>query len=334
MAQEFLSQDEVDALLKGVNGEAEAAPAEAPSGGVRSYDIARQERIVRGRMPTLDVINDRFARLMRIAMFNFMRRNPEISVGGVRVIKFGEFVRNLVVPTNLNIVQLKPLRGSALFVFDPSLVFSIIDSLFGGSGRVHTRVEGRDFTLTEQRIIQRLLAVVIEAYQTSWSPVYPLTFEYVRSEMHTQFANIATPNEIVVVTTYPIELGSGSGQLHICIPYAAIEPIRDQLASSTQGDHMGPDKRWLRMLSKQVQLAEVELKVNLAGIPLRVSQLLGMKVGDVIGFDPPETVSAQVDGVPIFECRYGVLNRQYAVKIERVIAIPSQDNNLGEERAA
>ncbi len=334
MAQEFLSQDEVDALLKGVNGEAEAAPAEAPAGGVRSYDIARQERIVRGRMPTLDVINDRFARLMRIAMFNFMRRNPEISVGGVRVIKFGEFVRNLVVPTNLNIVQLKPLRGSALFVFDPSLVFSIIDSLFGGSGRVHTRVEGRDFTLTEQRIIQRLLAVVIEAYQTSWSPVYPLTFEYVRSEMHTQFANIATPNEIVVVTTYPIELGSGSGQLHICIPYAAIEPIRDQLASSTQGDHMGPDKRWLRMLSKQVQVAEVELKVNLASIPLRVSQLLGMKVGDVIGFDPPDTVSAQVDGVPIFECRYGVLNRQYSVKIERVIAIPSQDNNLGEERAA
>jgi flagellar motor switch protein FliM len=334
MAQEFLSQDEVDALLKGVNGEAEAAPATAPEGGVRSYDIARQERIVRGRMPTLDVINDRFARLMRIAMFNFMRRNPEISVGGVRVIKFGEFVRNLVVPTNLNIVQLKPLRGNALFVFDPSLVFTVIDSLFGGSGRVHTRVEGRDFTLTEQRIIQRLLAVVIEGYQTSWSPVYPLTFEYVRSEMHTQFANIATPNEIVVVTTFPIELGSGGGQLHICIPYAAIEPIRDQLASSTQGDHMGPDKRWLRMLSKQVQLAEVELKANLASIPLRVSQLLAMKVGDVIGFDPPDAVTAEVDGVPIFECRYGEVNRQYALKINRVIAIPTQDNSLGEERAA
>jgi flagellar motor switch protein FliM len=334
MAQEFLSQDEVDALLKGVNGEAEAAPAPAPAGGVRSYDIARQERIVRGRMPTLDVINDRFARLMRIAMYNFMRRSPEISVGGVRVIKFGEFVRNLVVPTNLNIVQLKPLRGSALFVFDPSLVFTVIDSLFGGNARLQTRVEGRDFTLTEQRIIQRLLAVVIEGYQNSWSPVYPLTFEYVRSEMHTQFANIATPNEIVVVTTFPIEIGSGGGQLHICIPYAAIEPIRDQLASSTQGDHMGPDKRWLRMLSKQVQLAEVELKANLASIPLRVSQLLGMKVGDVIGFDPPEAVTAEVDGVPIFECRYGVLNRQYAIKVERVIAIPSQDNNLGEERAA
>ena len=335
MAQEFLSQDEVDALLKGVNGEAEAAPAQAAqAGGARAYDIGRQERIVRGRMPTLEVINDRFARLMRVAMFNFMRRNPEISSGGVRVIKFSEFVRNLVVPTNLNIVQLKPLRGSALFVFDPSLIFNIIDSLFGGNGRLHTRVEGRDFTLTEQRIIQRLLAVVLEGYQSAWSPVYPLSFEYLRSEMHTQFANIATPNEIVVVTTFPIELGSGGGEMHICIPYASIEPVRDRLSSSTQGDQMGPDKRWLRMLSRQVQLAEVELKANLASIPLRVSQLLGMKVGDVIGFDPPEAVTAEVDGVPIFECRYGVLNRQYAIKIERVIAIASQDNNLGEERAA
>jgi flagellar motor switch protein FliM len=334
MAQEFLSQDEVDALLKGVNGEPDAAPAEAPAGGVQSYDIARQERIVRGRMPTLDVINDRFVRLMRIAIFNFMRRNPEISVSGVRVIKFGEFVRNLVVPTNLNIVQLKPLRGSALFVIEPNLIFSIIDSLFGGSGRVHTRVEGRDFTLTEQRIIQRLLAVLIEGYQSAWNPVYPLTFEYVRSEMHTQFANIATPNEIVVVITFPIDLGSGGGEVHICIPYAAIEPIRDRLASSTQGDNAGPDKRWTRMLSKQIQIAEVELKANLASIPLRVSQLLGMKVGDVISFDPPEAVTAEVDGVPIFECRYGEVNRQYALKIERVIAIPSQDNNLGEERAA
>jgi flagellar motor switch protein FliM len=334
VAQEFLSQDEVDALLKGVNGEPDAAPAAAPQDGVRPYDIARQERIVRGRMPTLDVINDRFARLMRIAMFNFMRRNPDISVGGVRVIKYGEFVRNLVVPTNLNVVQLKPLRGSALFVIEPSLVFTIIDSLFGGSGRVHTRVEGRDFTLTEQRIIQRLLSVVLEEYRNSWSPVYPLGFDYVRSEMHTQFANIATPNEIVVVTTFPIELGSGGGQLHICIPYAAIEPIRDQLASSTQGDHMGPDKRWLRMLSKQVQIAEVELKANLASIPLRVSQLLAMKVGDVIAFDPPDAVTAEVDGVPIFECRYGQVNRQYALKIKRVIAISPQDNTLGDERAA
>lgn len=336
MAQEFLSQDEVDSLLKGVSGETETepAPATAPADGVRPYDLARQERIVRGRMPTLEAINDRFARLLRNAMFAFLRRNPEISAGGVRVIKFSEFLRNLAVPTNLNIVQLKPLRGSALFVFEPHLVFGVIDILFGGSGRLQTRIEGRDFTPTEQRIIRRLLAVAIEEYQSSWRPVYPLAFEYLRSEMHVQFAHIATSNEIVVLSSFPIDLGSASGQLHICIPYAAIEPIRDRLACATQGEHMGSDSRWLRMLTRQVQLAEVELKANLARIPLRVSQLLGMKAGDVIGFDPPDTVTAEVDGVPIFECRYGMRNRRYAIKIERVIAIRSQDNSFGEERDA
>lgn len=330
MSQEFLSQDEVDALLKGVTGEADA-PAEAPpTDGVRSYDLARQERIVRGRMPILEIINDRFARLMRIGLFNFMRRNPEISVGPVRVIKYSEFVRNLVVPTNLNIVQLRPLRGNALFVFDPSLVFTVVDNLFGGDGRFHTRVEGRDFTLTEQRIIQRMLAVVLQEYGKSWRPVHQINFEYLRSEMHTQFASIATPNEIVVVTTFSIEIGSGGGELNLCIPYSSLEPVRDTLCSSMQGDQQEPDRRWTKMLSRQVQLADVEIAANLVNIPLRVRELLGMQAGDVIGFDLPETVTAQVEGVPIFECRYGTRDNQYALKIERVLSIPSRDNDLGD----
>lgn len=232
MADNFLSQEEVDALLKGVNGDADEASTPEDNTGVRTYNLATQERIVRGRMPTLEIINERFARLLRVGLFNYIRRSAEVSVGSVRVSKYSEFIRNLVVPTNLNLVHMKPLRGTALIVFDPGLVFLLVDNLFGGDGRFHTRVEGRDFTQTEQRIILRILDIVFDSYAKSWEPVYPVEFEYIRSEMNTQFANIATPNEVVVSSTFTIELGSVSGQIHICMPYSMIEPIRDTLTSS------------------------------------------------------------------------------------------------------
>lgn len=328
---EFLSQEEVDALLKGVSGEVDETPEETPTDGPRPYNLATQERIVRGRMPTLEIINDRFARLTRHGLFNFMRRNPDVSVGPVKVQKYNEFIRNLVVPTNINIMQLKPLRGSCLMVFDPSLVFAVVDTMFGGDGRFHTRVEGRDFTMTEQRIIQRMLDVVVEEYKKSWAPVYPLQLEYVRSEMHTQFANIATPSEVVISTTFDVEFGPVGGSMHICIPYAVVEPIREVLYSSTQGDSYEPDKRWLRMLSRQVQIAEVELVANLAHIPTTVRNLLSMKPGDVIPFDLPQNVVAEVDGVPIFDCKYGTLNGRHAIRIEKVLAVSAKENSLGED---
>jgi len=232
MSKDFLSQDEIDALLKGAGEGGDEAEAAADPREVRPYNLATQERIVRGRMPTLEIINERFARQLRIGLFNFMRRTAEISVGPIRIIKYQEFIRNLVVPTNLNMVQVKPLRGTSLFIFDPNLVFLVVDNLFGGDGRFHVRIEGRDFTQTEQRIIQRLLGVVFEEYEKAWKPVYEVKFEYLRAEMNTQFANIVTPNEVVVVTTYNIEFGSTSGEFHICLPYSMIEPIRDLLYSS------------------------------------------------------------------------------------------------------
>lgn len=259
MAEDFLSQDEVDALLKSTTGEVDEVKEEAEEGGIRNYNLATQERIVRGRMPTYEIINERFARLLRIGLFNFMRRTVDIAVGPVKVIKFSEFVRNLVVPTNLNMVHMKPLRGTALFVFDPELIFLIVDNLFGGDGRYHTRVEGRDFTQTEQRIIQRLLGVVFDEYEKSWKSVYPIQFEYVRSEMNPQFATIATPNEVVVCVTFDIDMGNKGGGLHVCIPYSMVEPIRDTLYSALQGDHLEVDKRWIKLLSQQVQGAEVDV---------------------------------------------------------------------------
>jgi flagellar motor switch protein FliM len=325
MAKDILSQDEVDALLNGVTGQTDEPQEPEDTSGVRPYNLAAQERIVRGRMPTLEIINERFARLLRIGLFNFVRRTAEISVGPVRVLKYSEFVRNLVVPTNLNLVQVKPLRGTALFIFNPDLVYLVIDNLFGGNGQFHTRVEGRDFTLTEQRMIQRMLAVVFEELEKAWAPVHPLKLEYVRSEMNTQFANIATPNEIVVVTTYNIELGAAGGEFHVCMPYAMLEPIRDVLCSALQGEQMDVDKRWVKLLSKQVQSADVELVVNLGHAELTVQQLLNMQVGDVISLDVAQPLLAEVDAVPVMECKCGVFNGQYALQVERLL--PSGHDN-------
>lgn len=319
MTQDFLSQDEVDALLKGASEDAEEPRDAVDSAAVRPYNMATQERIVRGRMPTLEVINERFARQLRIGLFNFMRRTADISVGPIRILKYNQFIRNLVVPTNLNLVQAKPLRGTALFIFDPNLVFLVVDNLFGGDGRFRTRVEGRDFTQTEQRIIQRLLGVVFEEYEKSWKPVYELKFEFLRAEMNTQFANIATPNEVVVVTTFNIEFGSTAGEFHICLPYAMIEPVRDQLNSSMQGDQLGVDKRWLRLLAQQVQAAEVELVATLGQAAVTLNQILEMRAGDVIALDIPKAITAAVDGVPVMECRYGQFNGQYALKVEKML---------------
>jgi len=325
MADNFLSQEEVDALLKGVTGEQDEERPEEDRSRIRPYNLATQERIVRGRMPTLEIINERFARLLRIGLFNFLHRSSEVSVGPVRVSKYSEFIRNLVVPTNLNLVHMKPLRGTALIVFDPTLVFLMVDNLFGGDGRFHTRVEGRDFTQTEQRIISRLLDIVFETYAKSWEPVYPISFEYVRSEMNTQFANIATPNEVVVATTFTIELGPVSGELHFCTPYSTIEPVRDLLTSSLQGETLEVDKRWIRLMTQQIQSAEVELVADLGSTRVTLGDILNMKAGDVIPLAIPETVSAKVDGVPVMECSYGKLNGQYALRVEKLLTQASSE---------
>lgn len=320
MADDILSQEEVDALLKGVTGESDVdAGADEGVGGPKPYNLASQDKIVRGRMPTMEVINERFARNLRQGLFNFTRRTAEISVGPVKLMKYAEFVRNLVVPTNLNMVHVHPLRGTALMIFDPNLVFHVIDSLFGGGGRFHTRVEGREFTPTEQRIIQNLLAVTMDELKKAWEPVYPVEFEYIRSEMNTQFANIATPSEVVVTTTYNIELGSVGGDFHVCLPYAMIEPIRDLLYEGMQGDRMEVDERWVKFLSSQVESTEVKLVANLSRAELTVRELLGMKVGDVISLNIPESITANVEGVPVLECGYGVRNGQYALKVKRFL---------------
>jgi len=317
--EQLLSQDEVDALLQGVTGETDAVAAPEPNPeGVQAYNLGTQERIVRGRMHTLEIINERFARQLRSSLFNFMRRSADISVGAVHVQKYSEFIRHLPVPANINLLHMKPLRGTALFVFDPNLVFLVVDNLFGGDGRFHMRVEGRDFTQTEQRIITRLLHLALDSYGSAWNPIYPLEFEYVRAEMHTKFANIATPNEVVVNTTFHIEFGPIGGALHICIPYSMIEPIRDLLSNPVQ-DEVEVDKRWVKQLSQQVQSADVKLKADFLTLPSTIGQLLKLKIGDVLPIEMPESIVAKVDGVPVMECGYGTSNGRYALRVEKMI---------------
>ena len=330
MATDFLSQDEVDALLKGVTGESdEPESTDDGDGGVRVYNLGTQERIVRGRMPTLELINERFARYLRIGLFNYMHRTTEISVGPIRVQKYSEFIRNLVVPTNLNLVAAKPLRGTSLFVFDPNLVFLVVDNMFGGDGRFHTRVEGRDFTPTEQRIIRGLLNVVFTEYSRSWKPVYDISFEYIRSEMNSQFANIATPSEIVISTTFSLEFGGTAADMHICFPYSMVEPIRDLLYSSMQSDQLSSDQRWIVMLRKQLKDAEVEIAAQLASTTVTLGQILKMQTGDIIPISIPDKIVANVDNIPLMECRYGQQGGQYALKIERFVTMDNEEPTLG-----
>lgn len=328
-SKDFLSQDEVDSLLRGVTGEAEEVETQEEAEGVRSYNLATQERIVRGRMPTMEIINERFARQFRISLFNLMRRTADVSIGQLRVQKFSEFIRNLPVPANINLVQAKPLRGNALFVFDPNLIFLVVDNLFGGDGRFHTRVEGREFTQTEQRIIQKIMAAVFESMNKAWETVHKLEFEFVRSEMNPQFANIATPNEVVIITTFEIEFGGNGGAFHVCLPYSMIEPIRELLYSTMQGDHLAVDKRWLQMLSRQVQSAEVELVSILGEAHLTFDKILKMQIGDIIPLEVGDTITTMVDNVPVMECKYGVFNNQYALKVEKLLA-SSSDSMSGE----
>ena len=320
MNQQILSQDEVDALLQGITGESQKLETEEQvEGSIRNYDLANQERIVRGRMPTMEIIGERFARNIRIGLFNFIRRSPEVAIGGIKVQKFSAFLREIVVPTNFNIVSVRPLRGSGLIVCDPTLVFAVIDALFGGVGKYHTRIEGRDFSATEIRIITRIVDVITAEYKKSWQGIYPLELEYQRSEMQPQFVNIATPSEVVVATSFTIEIGDSSGTINFCIPYATLEPIRDVLYSAMQGDAVEPDRRWVNLMKDQIQLAEVELVAELAQAPATVEQLLSLKPGDFIELDMRASLQAKVAGVPVLDCHYGTSNGKYALKVNQLL---------------
>jgi flagellar motor switch protein FliM len=313
---DLLSQDEIDALLDGVEGGDVATGTDEPlpPGTVLSYDFTQQDRLVRGRLPTLEMVNDRFARFFRTAIFSVLRKTCEVSVLGVKMVKFTEYVHGLAVPSNLNLVRIKPLRGSALVVFEPRLVFTVIDNFFGGDGRYHARIEGRDFTATENRVIQIMLTELFGAMTEAWAPVLGLEFEYLNSEINPQFANIVSPTETVVVSRFHVELDGGGGEIHLTLPYAMVEPIRTLLDAGVQSDRVDRDDRWAEMLHEEVLDADVSLSSLLLETRISIGEFLHLRPGDIIPVQLPELTTVYAEDVPVFRGSYGQSNGRNAVR--------------------
>jgi len=312
---DVLSQDEIDALLHGVDSGAVKTEDVVPPNEARNYDFANQVRIVRGRMPTLEMINERFARLFRSNLFNMLRRAPEVSVAPVKMQKFSEYVHSLHVPTSLNLVKILPLRGTGLVVLDPKFVFSVVDNFFGGNGRF-AKIEGREFTATETRVIHMLLKYVFADMKEAWSHVARLDIEYLNSEINPHFANIVSPTEIVVITSFHIELDGGGGDVHITMPYAMLEPMRELLDAGVASDRVEHDERWAHALKEEIEDAEVELSTLLGRSRITMQQLLDLRPGDILPCDFAGRATVLAEDVPIFRGTFGVSHGQQAVQIE------------------
>ncbi|MCL6618459.1 MAG: flagellar motor switch protein FliM [Thermomonas hydrothermalis] len=327
MSSDLLSQDEIDALLHGVDsGVVDTEPPPAP-GEVRPYDFSSQERIIRGRLPTLEMINERFARTWRIGLFNLLRRSADLSVRGIDMVRFGEYMHSLHVPTNLNLVKMKPLRGTGIIMFEPRLVFTVVDNFFGGNGKYHTRIEGREFTPTEMRVIQLLLKQTFADFTEAWAPVMQVEFEYLNSEVNPHFANIISPREYIVVCRFHVELEGGGGELHLALPWAMLEPIKDQLDAGVQSDRVEKDENWTRALHAQLMEAEVELSSVLAQRQITLGELRRFKVGDVIPIEINPDVPLLVESLPLFSGEFGIHAGRNAVKITAVHPLRSPEDS-------
>jgi flagellar motor switch protein FliM len=285
--EKILSQDEVDALLRGVSDggvetEPEGQAEEVYHDGPVPYDLGNQEWVVRGRMPTLDVIHQQFSRLFRVALSDILRKAVEVTVTNQSVMKFGEFTKRLPVPAYLQIISMEPLRGSAMIATDAATVYLLVDHFFGGAGQTHVKPEGQDFTIIEQRVMRKVMLMGLANLQKAWDPVQKLTIHAVRAEMNPQLASIVLPADIVIVITLGIELGNSVGDLHLCLPYAMLEPIRERLQVSFQSDFYETDMGWLKRFSARLKEAPVQLSVCLGETELSVEELMRFSVGDVI----------------------------------------------------
>ena len=325
---DLLSQDEIDALLHGVDDvEEEEVEEIEDDGSALEYDFSSQDRIVRGRMPTLEIVNERFARHMRISLFNMMRRSAEVSINGIQMIKFGEYIHTLFVPTSLNMVRFRPLKGTGLITMEARLVFIMVDNFFGGDGRYHAKIEGREFTPTERRIIQMLLKLIFEDYKEAWAPVMDVSFEYLDSEVNPAMANIVSPTEVVVISSFHIELDGGGGDFHISLPYSMLEPIRDTLDAGVQTDQEDTDFRWSKALRDEIMDVKVDLNAHFLDVEVTLGQLVNFKDGDIIPIRMPETVTVSIEDLPTFRAKMGRSRENIALQIAHKIPRPVSVKN-------
>lgn len=320
---DVLSQDEVDALLRGVQaGDIDTDTAkEKLLTGIRAYDLTSQERIVRGRMPGLEISNERFARFFRNSISALIMKFVDINIQNVEVIKFGEFMKTIPFPSNINIFKMEPLKGYALFVMEAPLVFALVELFFGGASARNVKSEGRAFTAIEQRVIKKVVDIALQDIAAAWNALAPVESEYVGSEMNPQFVTIVTPSEIVIKIEVHIEIEDFTGKLFFCIPYSMIEPIKEKLYSGIQSDKASVDQRWVARLGEMLQESYVNLTVEIGKTTLTVGQLMDLDKGNIIRLNKAvsDGLLVKIEGVPKFLGYPGYSRGSQSVKITRVL---------------
>lgn len=321
MSEQVLSSEELGALMQSATTPVEEAPA-AP-GEVRSYDLNSHDRVVRGRLPAMEMVNERFVRQWRGNLGRMLRRGAEVTVLGLETLKFNEYMNSLQMPSNINMVRVKSLRGTALVTLEPALVYAAVDNYFGGVGKGSSEPSVREFTATEMRVVRLILQTVFVDLAEAWAPVSALEFEYTGSETNPHFATVVTPREHIVVSRFRVELAGGGGELHIAMPWDMLEPMRETLVAPTQGDRAERDEKWSRALRNRFVEASVEPRGVLYEIKSNLRQLLRYRAGDILPVDAPGLVDMKVDGVVIFRGRFGVSGGKCAVKITEFIQRPA-----------
>jgi flagellar motor switch protein FliM len=321
---EVLSQGEVDALLRGVgDGDIETETDEAPEevSGIVPYDLTSQEKTIRGRLPTLDIINQMFSRLFKNTFSTLMRKSVNVSTVSTDTIKFGDFIRSLPVPSSLHIFRMEPLRGHGLIVVETKLVFAVVDTFFGGSGAKEAKITDRDFSAIEIRMTKSVILSVLEDLEKAWRPVHTVTTNFVRSEVNPQFAAIVPPTDIVLVILFEIEMENISGTLTICLPYAAIEPVIPKLKAQFQSEELEVDQVWVRRLRAELLSTDIEIIAELGGTQITPEELMHFKVGDtlILGNDVTDPLILKVEGNPKFKGFPGVSRGNKAIQITEVI---------------
>jgi flagellar motor switch protein FliM len=323
MVTKVLSQEEVDALLRGlVEGEIEAErQSHDYADGIIPYDFTSQERIIRGRMPTMEVINEHFARAFRISLSMILRRTVDIQTNFVQMLKFSEVLKSLLLPCSFHIFKMEPLRGQCLLVVDSKLVFTLVECFLGGSSKTSFKIEGRDFTSIERRLIQKVVLMGFQDLEKAWAPVHLVKMHLVRVEINPMFVGIATPNDIMVVSRFQVEMEEADGFITVCMPYATIEPIKGKLYSGFQSEQLEQDGRWTSRIQEEIREMPVNVVVELASTAMTARDVLGLATGDIILFDKKVTdpLVARVEGIPKFTGYAGQYHRARALRVQRLL---------------
>ncbi len=328
--EQILSQDEVDALLKGIAGGEIEEPEETLEGEETEfppYDFKRQETIVQVKMPALDAINDIFLRSMRNSLSTALRRIIDVTSVPMELERFGAFIRTLPVPSSMQIFKMDPFRGNALLVMEPQLVFAFVENFLGGSGLRKAKIEGRDFTPIEQRLILRVVNLLLQDLGKAWNTVQPIKVNYVRSEINPQFAKICQPEDIIIINRYEIDMDRAAGSITTCIPLANLASVKQKLISSFQREMSDEDVKMKHILVENIKNLPVDLKVILGKVSMPAGDILALAEGDILQLDQrtDDMLAAYIAGQRKFMGSPGLHRGNKAFLLKRKVLDPERE---------